>query len=114
MLFLLLNTPLNPSNSTGLERGVFCLLIDKGETLVFKRPTPRACKQCVKHYLEEDGVVPKVFKLSEILANGDNYKKKMVDWKPVWGTMHPNCHCTRHIIPNDMMFDKEGDMIPKK
>lgn len=87
------------------------ILEDYGpDALVYKRTLPSACPQCVHAYCEEDGVTPKVFKLSELLANGDNINRKplptkggkVVDtarpdgaatMKPVSGTMHPFCAC---------------------
>lgn len=84
----------------------------KGETMVFKRPGPNACNQCKKHYLESDGKTPKVFKLSELIANGTNYGKKTAEWKPVVGVMHPNCMCPLSVIPEGYTFDSNGQLIP--
>lgn len=97
---------------TAQETGkAYKILEDYGsDALVYKRTLPTACPQCVHAYCEEDGVTPKVFKLSELLANGDNINRKplptkggkVVDtarpdgaatMKPVSGTMHPFCAC---------------------
>ena len=44
------------------------------EIMVFKRPNPDGCPFCKSVYLENDGVTPKVFKLSEFKKNISNYK----------------------------------------
>lgn len=88
-------------------------LSDSGsDTIVYKRPSPVACKQCIKHYLEPDGITPKLFKLSDLMANGTNYGKKVADWKPTLGTLHPNCICPLSIMPAGYKFDDKGEVVP--
>ena len=82
------------------------------ETLVFKRPGPNACAQCKKHYLESDGITPKVFRLSDLMANGTNYGKKTADWKPTVGILHPNCMCPLSVMPDGYHFDATGQLEP--
>ena len=84
---------------------------DKGETLVYKRPAPDCCPLCRKLYLERDGITPKVFKLSDLMANGDNFGKKVDEYLPTLGTVHPNCQCTLGIKPKDAEFDKDGNLV---
>lgn len=86
---------------------------DGAETLVFKRPNPDACPHCKKLYLEKDGVTPRVFKLSDLLANGTNYGLKTQDWKPVVGIVHPNCQCTFNVMPKGYAFNTSGQLVPK-
>jgi hypothetical protein len=62
------------------------------DTIVYKKLEPDACKHCKKHYLDSNGN-PKKFTLRELIENGTNYGKKVGEWKPVLGTMHPNCMC---------------------
>lgn len=83
------------------------------ETLVYKKPAPTACAKCKQLYLESDGVTPRVFKISELMANGNNYNKKQADWKPTLGTLHPNCMCTLNVKPPDTEFDSHGNLIYK-
>ena len=65
------------------------------DPLVFKRVFDSACKYCVKAYLTNGvGSQPKIFKLSELKANGDNVGKKVAEWLPVLGAMHPYCRCS--------------------
>lgn len=90
------------------------LLSNKGgKTLVYKRPAPNACRKCKELYLEKDGITPKVFELSELLANGTNYDLKQAEWKPVAGITHPNCSCPVSIVPNGYEFDKEGKLVKR-
>lgn len=61
---------------------------------VYKVPLAdeRTCSSCKKAYLNSDGS-PKIFKLSELEANGTNIGLKQVDWKPTLGGLHINCRC---------------------
>lgn len=85
----------------------------KGDTLVFRRPSPDACVHCKRLLLEADGVTPKVFKLSELMANGTNVGLKVADWKPVTGTIHPNCTCPIAVLPDGFGFDANGELVFK-
>ena len=87
---------------------------DKSDTLVYKRPAPDACAKCKQLYLEEDGVTPRVFKMSELLSNGTNYGKRQSDWVPTLGVMHPNCSCTLNVKPKGTKFDGSGNLVPNK
>ena len=87
---------------------------DKGETMVYKRPAPDCCPVCRRLYLEEDGVTPRVFKLSDLIENGTNYGKKQTEWVATLGVVHPNCQCTLGIKPPDTEFDKNGNLVLKK
>jgi len=88
---------------------------------VFKRPRPDACRFCVMLYLRPDKVTPRVFKLSELLANGTNVGRKAgqpsrsgksrTQWKAVIGAMHPFCQCELHLLPEGMGFGSKGQMI---
>lgn len=81
------------------------------ETLVYKKPAPNACAKCKQLYLEKDGVTPKVFKLSELVAMGTNYGKKQADWVPTLGVLHPNCMCPLSVMPPNTKFDSQGNLI---
>lgn len=88
---------------------------------VFKRPRANACVFCVLLYLKPDKVTPRVFKLSELLANGTNVGrrakrpiltgKSRTEWKAVIGAMHPFCGCQLQVLPAGMGFDKVGRMV---
>ncbi len=70
------------------------------DALVFKDVYPGACKHCIKAYLTGGiGSEPKIFKLSELKSNGDNVGKKVDEWRPVVGPLHPWCRCTLDRVP---------------
>lgn len=55
-----------------------------------------ACKHCRKLYLknpDDENSEPIVFKLSDIIANGNNIGRKVQEWKPVVPPAHPYCRC---------------------
>jgi len=78
------------------------------EIYVYKRPNPDACKYCNSAYLDSHGD-PKIFKLSDLLANGTNYGKKARDWMPVHETMHPWCQCRLYQVQSGWGF-KDGKL----
>ena len=84
---------------------------DKGDTMVYKRPAPDACAKCKQLYLENDGVTPRVFKMSHLLSNGTNNGKKQSDWVPTLGVIHPNCTCSLNIMTKNTQFDKNGNLV---
>jgi hypothetical protein len=82
------------------------------DPLVFKHVLPTACRHCIKAYLTNGiGSKPKIFKLSELRANGDNIGKKQQDWKPTLGSLHPFDRCTLDEVPEDYEWDKEKKMF---
>ena len=88
---------------------------------VYKVPRPTACSYCRLLYLKPDGVTPRVFKLSALLANGSNVGRKAnrptfsgrsrTEWKPVVGAAHPFCACSLHFLAPGMGFGKGGKLI---
>lgn len=77
------------------------------DVLVYKRVMPDACSWCRQIYL--DGARPRVFKLSELAANGlDNSGRRKAEWAPVIGPTHPHCSCELVIIPPGMTLDAAG------
>lgn len=74
------------------------------DQLVFKRPNPDACKHCKRLFLKEDGVTPRIFKLSDL--EDTNVGLKAADWKPTIGTVHPWCQCQLIVIPDGYEFAK--------
>lgn len=85
---------------------------------VFKRTRSTACSFCKLLYLKPNGVVPRVFRLSALLANGTNSGrragrptrsgKSRTQWKAVLGSVHPFCGCELFVLPDDMGFDDQG------
>lgn len=88
---------------------------------VFKRVRPDACAFCKLLYLKPDGVTPRVFKLSALLANGTNVGrraggptrsgKSRTEWKAVLGAVHPFCRCELHRLPDGTGFDTRGQVV---
>ena len=88
---------------------------------VFKRPRPDACVFCKLLYLKPDGITPRVFRLSELLANGTNVGrragrpsrsgKSRTQWKAVLGAVHPFCQCELFVMPDGMSFNARGHMV---
>lgn len=91
------------------------------DPMVFKRPRQDACVFCRLLYLKPDGVTPRVFKLSTMLANGTNVGrragkptrsgKSRTEWKAVLGAVHPFCQCELHRLPYGMGFDTRGQLV---
>lgn len=81
-----------------------------GDTLVYKQPNLDACTHCKRLYLREDGITPKVFKLSEMVAYGSNVGLKVAEWKPTLGVVHPHCQCQLKVLPKGMEFDENGNL----
>lgn len=82
------------------------------EVRVAKRPTPDACEHCKRLHLVGGVGPPRVFKLSELQANGTNFKKKAREWQAVVGSVHPNCQCMMIRIPDGWGFDENWDIVP--
>lgn len=82
-----------------------------GGARVAKRVMPDACPHCVRLYVGPDGH-PRIFKLSELEKNGTNFKKKVNDWKPVLGAVHPHCQCQLVRIPDGWGFAEDGALVP--
>lgn len=63
------------------------------DAFVYKQVFPQACTHC-RHLYTTGGIgsKPRIFKLSQLIANGDNIGRKTKDWKPVVGTTHPFCY----------------------
>lgn len=83
---------------------------------VAKRAMGDACRHCVRLHVGPDGH-PRIFKLSELEANGTNVGRKAADWLPVVGATHPHCHppgtriltargevSIEHVRPGDMVL----------
>lgn len=78
-----------------------------------------ACKRCKELYLEDPddpNSKPIVFKLEEIIANGNNIGRKSADWKPTISPTHPYCRCTINYKDPDLEWDSElrAFVKPKK
>lgn len=86
------------------------------DALVYKEVYPQACKYCIKAYTTQGiGSKPRIFKLIDLIANGDNIGVKAKDWKPVLGPQHPWCRCNLRYIPKGYVWDEElQTFVPPK
>lgn len=89
----IVRTTISDSISHGAANAMRDRNKDKGtdEIYVYKVVVKDAalCDFCRRFYLNPDGT-PKIYKLSELVANGTNYGKKQSMWLPVLGVTHPN------------------------
>ena len=99
------------------EHGKALEFARQGDPVVYKVPRDTACKFCKMLFLKNG--VPRLFKLSTLVANGTNVGRKAgapkpgkTDWKPVIGVVHPACQCELHRMPNGMAFNKQGVLVP--
>lgn len=82
------------------------------DPLVYKQVFNSACKHCIKAYLTGGiGSPPKLFKLSEIKANGTNIGRKVADWRPIIGSHHPYCRCLLHKYPIGYEWDEDKQIF---
>lgn len=92
-------------STQAFEEGKAAMIVknyDDQDPLVYKRVFENACKHCVRLYLTDGpGSAPRIFKLSQLKANGTNIGRKVVDWLPTLGPVHPYCRCMlNHYKPN--------------
>jgi hypothetical protein len=60
------------------------------QILVYKITSVNSCAHCRRIWIGADGA-PRLYPLSEVLANGTNEGRKAEDWRAVPGPIHPNC-----------------------
>ena len=83
------------------------------DVLYSKIPNPDACKHCRAAYIDPETDQPRVFRLSDLRANGSNIGRKQRDWLPVVGTMHSWCHCRGVRVPGGWRW-VNGELQPAK
>jgi len=69
-----------------------------------------ACNRCKELYLEnpeDDNSKPNVFKLKDVIANGNNIGRKADEWLPTVSPVHPFCRCILNEKPSDMDWNPE-------
>lgn len=98
----------------GQARSIAKRYDDPKDARVAKQPNPDACPDCIRlHLTAGAGSPPRIFKLSELQANGTNVGRKRADWKPTVGPVHPWCGCELIEVPDGWAFDEEGDLVPE-
>ena len=80
------------------------------DPLVFKRVRGDACEECKEAYLTKGGI-PRVFKLSELLAAGSNIGKARHERRATVGSLHPWCQCELQELPPGFSFNRSGRMV---
>lgn len=90
------------------------------DPLVYKIPRSDACPYCKLLYLK-DGTIPRVFRLSVLMANGTNIGRKpgrpstsgkgATEYKATLGAMHPWCKCELHYMPRNARFNSKGKIV---
>lgn len=82
--------------------------IKASDALVYKQivDDSRTSPECrALHTTNGSGSSPRIYRLSELIANGSNVGKPRSQWKAVVNGTHPNCRCTlRHV--SDEMLEK--------
>lgn len=104
-----------------LEEGKAAMIERDGgaDVLVYKQVYEGACKHCVEKYLTNGiGSQPRIFKLSQLRANGNNIGRKVADWLATLGPLHSYCRCRLFRAPKNAKwtgksFDKEPEK-PKR
>lgn len=86
------------------------------DVLVYKDVYPGSCKKCKEAYLTAgEGSKPRLFKLEDLRANGNNIGKKQANWVPTLGPMHPYCRCTLNELPEGHVWSEgDGNFVPGK
>lgn len=69
---------------------------------VYKQTFPGVCKPCEENY-GLPGAKPVVYRLDDILANGNNIGRK--DQLPVVGNAHPWARSILHVVPPNSQWD---------
>lgn len=90
------------------QHGIAEALLEKhgDDVLVYYDVYAEACEHCVRTYLTGAiGSEPKVFKLKDILANGNNIGVKAKEYKPSVSPLHPWCRCTMNLKPVNTVWD---------
>lgn len=73
----------------------------------------KLCPHCRRAYQKSDGT-PKLYRLSELAANGTNIGRKPNEWLPTLGPVHLHCRCLLQYMEdiagttfNDYEFNEE-------
>lgn len=87
---------------------------DPREVRVAKIPAETACDDCVRlHLTGGKGSPPRIFKLSELQANGTNVGRQRRAWEATIGPVHPWCECQLVEVPDGWGFNDKGELLPE-
>lgn len=80
---------------------------DKG--LYYKHVYGGACQHCIRLFLKKGvGSEPILFTYKQLLENGTNIGRKVKDWKPTIGPIHPYCRCDLRFKHSEDVWDMEN------
>jgi hypothetical protein len=100
---LIVNTELSRASNFGAMDAILTNNkgIDPKDIIVYKTgPSDGAvCNECKKFWFREDFITPRVYRMSELLANGSNIGRKRREWKPTVDNTHPN---ERHLVLHEL------------
>ena len=105
---------LHEAYNTGRAKSIFKEYGDEAE--VWFDVLEKACEHCRELYLTDPDDIdsePIVFKLKDIIANGNNIGRKVEDWKPTLSPIHPFCRCTLHHKAPNTEWDRSTHSFSK-
>lgn len=79
---------------------------DGPDGLIARIPEPGACDDCERVFMI--GAYPRVFRTTDLVANGTNVGRKRGDWQATVWPIHPNCRCSTISVPEGYRPDKSG------
>jgi hypothetical protein len=78
------------------------------DALCYKDVYEGACRHCIRLYLNAGiGSKPQVFKIKELIRNGNNMGIKPEFYKPIVGSTHVFCRCSLRQIFKGQIWDQE-------
>lgn len=86
------------------------------DAMVYFDVYPGACAKCRELYLEDPedpNSKPKLFRLGDLIANGNNIGRKVAEWLPTIDPTHPYCRCTINHVPPGYEWDPETRAFTK-
>lgn len=88
------------------------------DPIVYKTVFSGACKHCIRLFLTAGvGSQPRLFRLSQLVANGTNIGRKAAEWLAILGPIHPYCRCALHYLPKGYVWNektKKFEVPPKE
>lgn len=89
---------------------ISALRLDGEDARIARIPETDACEACRALFLGADGR-PRIFVVTDLVANGTNVGKKREDWKAtIWPT-HPSCRCSTQRIPAGFAFNAQWELV---
>jgi hypothetical protein len=79
---------------------VYNLEVERDHSYIADGLVVHNCKHCKRLHIGPDGQ-PRIFKLSDLEANGTNVGRKASEWKAVVGTVHPHCFTPGTFVTTD-------------